>query len=69
MSASQRLAKRSFDFALAVAGSVVTLPVTLLAIAAATADTRRFGLFVQERIGRGGTPFPLFKVRTMRPSV
>ncbi|MCB2222661.1 MAG: sugar transferase [Actinobacteria bacterium] len=67
MTRRQAFAKRSFDLVLAAVGLAATLPLILLAVAAATVDTRRFGLFVQQRVGRRGRTFPLLKVRTMRP--
>lgn len=67
MTRRQAAAKRTFDTVLAAAGVVVTLPIVVPAIIAATIDTRRPGLFVQRRVGRHGDTFPLLKVRTMRP--
>ena len=67
MTRCQAFAKRAFDLALSAAGVIATLPITIPAVLMATIDTRRFGLFVQERVGRNGKPFPLLKVRTMRP--
>ena len=67
MTAPQALAKRTFDVVLSAIGVVVTLPITIPAVLAATIDTRRFGLFVQQRVGRNARTFPLLKVRTMRP--
>ena len=67
MSGLQAFAKRLFDLTLALIGVLATLPVMVPAVIAATIDTRRFGLFVQPRVGRNGKVFPLLKVRTMRP--
>lgn len=39
----------------------------LLAWIAASVDTRSNGLFTQQRVGRGGELFTLYKIRTMRP--
>jgi len=63
----QAVAKRVFDLVLATFGVLATLPITIPAVLAATIDTRSFGLFVQARVGLNGKPFPLLKVRTMRP--
>lgn len=60
-------AKRVFDIALAVPLAIVTLPVQA---AVAVAVWRRLGrpvLFRHERPGLYGTPFTLFKFRTMLP--
>ena len=62
------IGKRVFDLVAGLAALAATLPVIVAAVAAATIDTRRFGLFVQPRVGRHGRTFPLLKVRTMRPS-
>jgi lipopolysaccharide/colanic/teichoic acid biosynthesis glycosyltransferase len=45
--------------------------VIILAYIAASIDTKRSGFFPQERIGRGGVPFKVIKIRTMRdiPSI
>lgn len=66
MTGSQAMAKRTFDVALSLVGLMLTGWLTLIAAVVATIDTRQAGIFVQERIGRHGKPFPLFKVRTMR---
>jgi lipopolysaccharide/colanic/teichoic acid biosynthesis glycosyltransferase len=63
------IVKRTFDVVLALVLLALTWWLIVLSIAAATIDTRRFGLFRQTRIGRGGAPFTLYKVRTMRDHV
>lgn len=57
--------ERIFDVAIAVAALIVSAP--LLAVLALL--IRRTGpvLFTQERIGEGGRPFRIYKLRTMRP--
>ncbi|MFO0981595.1 MAG: polysaccharide biosynthesis protein [Planctomycetota bacterium] len=57
--------KRAFDVALALLGLVVTAP--LLALLALLIKLAAPGpvLFRQQRVGRGGKPFVLFKLRTM----
>lgn len=62
----QRTLKRSFDLVASAAGLVVLSPVIAAAVAAATVDTREWGIFSQTRIGRYGVPFKIYKVRTMR---
>ncbi len=64
----QAAIKRAADVAVAGVGLAVTAPVIAVAVAAATVDTRQCGVYVQRRIGRHGTPFPLLKIRTMRPA-
>jgi lipopolysaccharide/colanic/teichoic acid biosynthesis glycosyltransferase len=66
-SPTQRLVKRLFDLCLAVALLVPLLPVILLTAWAARLDTGASGFFLQQRIGRGGRPFRVVKIRTMRP--
>ncbi|WP_419763295.1 sugar transferase [Dietzia kunjamensis] len=65
---SQRALKRSFDLAIAVPGLILLLPLVAIAVIAATIDTREWGVFTQERIGRDGNPFKVHKVRSMRTS-
>ena len=61
-------AKRFFDVTLATVALVASAPLTLIALALARIDTKQSGLFRQERIGRGGEPFEVLKIRTMRQS-
>lgn len=67
MTRLDRIAKRSFDVAVAAAGLALLWPVIGIAWAAAARDTGASGLFAQERVGRGGRRFRLYKIRTMRP--
>lgn len=55
-----------FDLCLSGIGLVCLWWLILAAIAIATLDTQKVGLFVQRRIGRGGRPFNVYKIRTMR---
>lgn len=58
--------KRPFD--ILVSGSlllVVVIPLIVLLVIASI-STREPGLFLQTRVGRGGKPFSVFKIRTMR---
>lgn len=66
MSRAQRLGKRLFDIVFSFLVVVVALPFVVIAITVATVDTRRFGLFTQQRVGRHGRLFRVCKVRTMR---
>jgi exopolysaccharide biosynthesis polyprenyl glycosylphosphotransferase len=58
--------KRVFDVAVSAVALVLTLPISLAA-ALAVAATSRGGVFYrQERVGKDGQTFPLWKLRTMR---
>lgn len=63
----QQFAKRGLDLTVAAVGLALTWWLILVCVAVATLETRSWGLFVQERIGRGGMSFRLVKTRTMRP--
>jgi lipopolysaccharide/colanic/teichoic acid biosynthesis glycosyltransferase len=66
-SASFLLGKRTFDVIAASLALVVTFPLMLFAALAITLDSGAPVLFRQERVGRNGRVFSLFKFRTMRP--
>ena len=59
--------KRAFDHLLVIAFSPFALALVALVSLAALALQGRPVMFVQERAGRGGRPFRMFKFRTMRP--
>lgn len=69
LTARQAAVKRAFDLVVAVGGTVMAGPVMLLAVALATLDTRRWGIFTQSRVGRNGELFQVMKIRTMRQSM
>lgn len=60
------MAKRVFDFTVALFGLVALSPVLLVVALGVRATMGSPVLFVQERPGRGGRPFRLVKFRTMR---
>ncbi len=62
------MVKRAFDLLVSLALLPVALPVMALAAAVLAFDLRANPLFVQERIGKDGRPFRMYKLRTMRPS-
>lgn len=66
MSPAQRFAKRAFDLALALPGLALGAPVIAIAALLARHDTGASGIFRQQRIGRHGRPFTVYKIRTMR---
>jgi lipopolysaccharide/colanic/teichoic acid biosynthesis glycosyltransferase len=57
---------RPVEIALALGGLWASLPVLAVASAAISLSSKGPVLFKQKRIGRGGRPFVLFKLRTMR---
>jgi exopolysaccharide biosynthesis polyprenyl glycosylphosphotransferase len=59
-------AKRSFDAVLATALLVVAAPVMVLVAAAIRATEGRPVIFRQTRVGKDGTPFTIYKFRTMQ---
>ncbi len=58
--------KRCIDFILSLIGSVVLLPVFLVLAVCIKVDSSGPVFFVQKRVGRGKTLFPIIKLRTMR---
>ena len=60
------MVKRAIDLTVAVVGLVIVTPVLLLVSAAILVEDGPPVLFAQERIGRGGRPFTLVKLRSMR---
>lgn len=61
----QVVAKRTMDLGLASVLLLVTLPLSLASALAVKATDGGAVLFRQERIGRGGRPFTVYKLRTM----
>ena len=59
------MAKRLFDFLLALIGLAFCWPLFLLIALLIRLDSRGQVFFRQARIGRDGEPFRLFKFRTM----
>ncbi len=66
LSRSQLLQKRVFDVLLSVVGIGMTWWIMFLAWVIASLETKSNGLFIQERIGRAGRKFLLFKIKTMK---
>jgi exopolysaccharide biosynthesis polyprenyl glycosylphosphotransferase len=62
---STRIAKRTFDMAVASAVLLVTLPLLPLIALAIKLDSRGSVFFKQLRAGRDGRPFVMLKFRTM----
>jgi exopolysaccharide biosynthesis polyprenyl glycosylphosphotransferase len=60
-----RFQKRAFDFCFALAALTATLPILLVSAAAIKAGSRGPVFYSSERIGFGGKPFHMLKLRTM----
>ncbi len=66
LSSIDKFQKRLFDIVLSVLGIVFTWWLMLLAWIIASIETKSNGLFMQERIGKEGKPFLVFKIKTMK---
>jgi lipopolysaccharide/colanic/teichoic acid biosynthesis glycosyltransferase len=68
LSSTQQTQKRIFDISISIVMlPFVIIPLILLWILA-TVSTAQNGWFIQERIGRYGKPFQLFKIRSLKGS-
>ncbi|GLB50833.1 sugar transferase [Neptunitalea lumnitzerae] len=66
MSSLDKIKKRLFDIVVSLLAIIILLIPILFLIIIATFDTTKFGLFFQERIGKGGKVFYIFKIRTLK---
>jgi len=66
LSHKQQIIKRVFDLIFSLIGLVLCFIPILLLVLIATVITRRFGLFMQHRVGRNAKLFKIFKIRTMK---
>jgi len=62
----QWIIKRSFDIIVSFVGILATWWLMILAIVIASIDSRSFGLFSQQRVGRYAKLFWVYKIKTMR---
>jgi lipopolysaccharide/colanic/teichoic acid biosynthesis glycosyltransferase len=67
MTPTQKFIKRAFDLFLALLLLPIALPIIAVAWVVATLETGANGFFFQTRIGKGGKPFKIIKIRTMYP--
>lgn len=65
LAASARITKRLMDLTLAMCALIAVAPVLLLVAVAIKLDSRGPVFFRQERTGRAGKPFRIFKFRSM----
>ncbi len=66
LSAADKLQKRIFDIVLSAVGICMTWWLMLVAWIVASFETKSNGLFMQERIGKEGKPFFVYKIKTMK---
>jgi lipopolysaccharide/colanic/teichoic acid biosynthesis glycosyltransferase len=59
-------ARRGVEVVAALGLALVALPVVLLAALLVKLTSRGPALYLQRRVGRGGVPFTIYKLRTMR---
>src|SRR6266542_3337478 len=60
------LMSRALDLALAAIGLVLASPVLLVAMVAIRLESQGPAIYRQQRVGRDGRSFELYKLRTMR---
>ncbi len=58
--------KRLFDYILALILLIILVGLIILLILISTLDTKEFGLFTQDRIGKNGELFKIYKIRSMK---
>lgn len=64
---ARRFQKRAFDFCFALAALMAALPILLLAAVAIKLSSKGPIFYSSQRIGLGGKPFGMLKLRTMVP--
>ena len=64
----QRFQKRALDLSLSLLLLPISLPLIVIGWIAAAWETKENGFYSQTRIGKGGKPFKLLKIKTMRSS-
>jgi lipopolysaccharide/colanic/teichoic acid biosynthesis glycosyltransferase len=57
--------RRLVDFTLALGLTLIALPIVMLAALAVKLTSRGRAFYKQTRVGRGGEPFTIYKIRTM----
>lgn len=59
--------KRLFDILFSLLGILLTFWIMIVAFVVASIETQSLGIFIQQRVGRHGKLFRVFKIKTMRP--
>lgn len=65
LSFGEAITKRGFDITLSLLGLIMTGWLIVLAIVVATFETKSFGLFKQQRVGRNAKLITVYKIKTM----
>ena len=60
---------RVIELPLALIAKLLLLPILVVAFVICAVSTQSSGLFLQERIGRYGKPFKIWKLRTMKEGI
>ena len=60
-----RIFKDIFDYTLAFVLIIILLPLIFVLILISTISTGKFGVFTQERVGKDGKVFRIYKIRSM----
>jgi lipopolysaccharide/colanic/teichoic acid biosynthesis glycosyltransferase len=66
LSRKQRFIKRSFDVMISFLALILLFIPLILLLLISRYDIGLSGLFVQKRIGKGGKPFKMYKLRTLK---
>lgn len=68
MNTTERFFKRTFDIGASICCLIMFSPLMLLCWAAIHLYDHKYAIFKQERIGKGGKPFHIYKFRSMDPN-
>lgn len=66
MKKTDQIIKRVFDLFLSIFLLVISFPVIFIAWLIASIDSGMNGLYVQDRVGKNGIRFKVYKIRTMK---
>lgn len=60
-----RLIKRTFDVILSILGLIISTPIIMITCLLVVIDSKGSPILVQERLGKGGRKFNIYKIRSM----